>query len=428
MKLFSLFTVRIASTSLIGSTIALSILASSALAETFQVSGNKSLNTNNQFAYIDGHPRMAVYDSNNSDPDQNFDRLAGKWGVLFRNRSTNMCINAYYNRDGGAVSNWPCDANDPAQNFDLLGQGGNTVLLRKSNTNFCLNVPYHVNEGQVNVWTCNGGDPDQRFSMGNADQRLVIEGSGNGSGVLYPKIPVTPPVVVPQPKPSPVITSRVEFTTPLYEAWIVSKKYEGLVPHPQNVGHSFIAIVRKKQKNVVTFRDGVKISTSSPQDDGNWDAYRTYGYWPAGPAMLGIAGKVADGKCTSDPNPNSECQDTTKILNGVSISNRGQAVRKARISEARANWLINNPNFGNVTGYTLDGIWLGSGSPGNCVTYATLQWKNITANQDNWVPTNVYFSAGKRFVKSNPGDLVEYINSKNQSTGNQFIDNGNTWQ
>jgi Ricin-type beta-trefoil lectin domain len=417
VKLFSLFAVRIASTSLIGSTIALSILASSALAETFQVSGNKSLNTNNQFAPIDGHPRMAVYESKNSDPDQNFDRLAGKWGVLFRNRSTNMCINAYYNYDRGAVSNWPCDANDPAQNFDLLGQGGNTVLLRKSNTNFCLNVPYHVNEGQVNVWTCDTKDADQRFLMGN------VTGSG-GSGVLYPPITVTPPITPPK---QPVIQTFNFPSTTLYEAWIVSRKYEGLVPSFTNIGHSFIAIVRKKQKTVVTFRDGVKVSTSSPQDDGNWDVHRTYGYWLGnglGVIQTTYGCGLRDKKNVQD----ADCYDTKDILNGISISNRGQAVRKARISEARANWLINNPNFGNVTGYTLDGVWFGSGSPGNCVTYATLQWKNITANQDNWVPTNVYFSAGKRFVKSNPGDLVEYINSKNQSTGNQFIDNGNTWQ
>jgi Ricin-type beta-trefoil lectin domain len=407
VKLFSLFAVRIASTSLIGSTIALSMLASSALAETFQVSGNKSLNTNNQFAHIDGHPRMAVYDSNNSDSDQNFDRIAGKWGVLFRNRSTNMCINAYYNRDGGAVSNWPCDSNDPAQNFDLLGQGGNTVLLRKSNTNFCLNVPYHVNSGQVTAWTCNAGDADQRFVMSNV-------------GRLYPP---TTTIVIDPPKPPevvikpPVITTVPESATPLYEAWIVSRKYNNPGWNTNNIGHSFIAIVRKNQKVMVTRSNGNKVFTSSPQDDGNWTAYRTYGYWLKFGVGAG-SGELRNTDCKSFAQMN-ECQDTNNILNGKSISDRGQAVRKARISENRANWLMNNSNFGNVLGYSVDGVWDGF-HVGNCVTYATLQWKQITGNQDNWVPTNV-------FNNSNPGALVDFINSKNQSTGNQFIDRGNTW-
>jgi Ricin-type beta-trefoil lectin domain len=413
VKLLSLFAVRIASISVIGSAISLSMLASSALAETFQVSENKSLNTNNKFSHIDGHPRMAVYDSNNSDPDQNFDRLAGKWGVLFRNRSTNMCINAYYNFDGGAVSNWPCDANDPAQNFDLLGQGGNTVLLRKSNTNFCLNVPYHVNSGKVTAWTCNTKDADQRFLMGNVT-------GGGGSGVLYPPITVTPPITPPK---QPVIQTFNFPSTPLYEAWIVSRKYQSPGPSTTNLGHSFIAIVRKKQKIVVTYRDLQKVSTSSPQDDGNWDVHRTYGYWPAKGTIATGRGDLQTGKlnpnnddCT--PEGNSECQDTKKILKGISISDRGQAVRKARISEARVNWLINNPNFGNLNGYVVDGIWPGFG-PGNCTTYATIQWKYITANQDNWVSINI--------GKTNPDALVDSINSKNQSTGNQFIDNGNIW-
>jgi hypothetical protein len=408
VKLLSLFAIRLASISLIGSAISLTILATSALAETFQVSGNKSLNTNNQFSYIDGHPRMAVYDSNNSDPDQNFDRLAGKWGVLFRNRSTNMCINAYYNRDGGAVSNWPCDPNDSAQNFDVVGLGGNTVLLRKSNTNFCLNVPYHVNSGQVTAWTCNTGDVDQRFLMSNV-------GGTSGSGVLYPTIPVP----ATKPIPSPVIQTYTFPSTPLYEAWIVSRKYQSPGPSTTNIGHSFIAIVRKKQKTVVTYRDGYKVSTSSPQDDGNWDVYRTYGYWPG---TFNTVGKLKTGELKPDndctPEGNSECQDTKNILKGISISNRGQAVRKARISENRVNWLINNPNFANLTFYSVDGVWDGT-KFGNCTTYATLQWKQITANQDNWVPTNVF--------NNNPGSLVDSINSKNQSTRNQFIDNGNTW-
>jgi hypothetical protein len=147
-------------------------LASSTLAETFTLNpGNVSLNTNNNFGLIDGQPRISLWGQNPNDPDQNFDRLNGnRGGVLFKNRSTGKCLNAYYNYNYGKVSNWPCDPNDPAQNFDVLNQGNNVVLLRKTGTNFCINSYQHYNGGEVIVWTCNANDVDQRFLMGGVAQ------------------------------------------------------------------------------------------------------------------------------------------------------------------------------------------------------------------------------------------------------------------
>jgi hypothetical protein len=420
VKLFSLFAVRIASTSLIGSTIALSILASSALAETFQVSGNKSLNTNNQFSYIDGHPRMAVYDSNNSDPDQNFDRLAGKWGVLFRNRSTNMCINAYYNYDGGAVSNWPCDANDPAQNFNLVGQGGNIVLLRKSNTNFCLNVPYHVNEGKVTAWTCNTSDVDQRFLMGN------VTGSG-GSGVLYPPITVPPivpatkptPAVVPKPTPSPVISYLYEPATPLYEYWIVSRKTDTFwgIWSPLNgteVGHSFTAIIRKNRKVTKTFSNGNLISVSAPQDDGTWYPHHTYGFWNTDPNL-----KIDNG--STNDKAGTEWRNVKDILSGVSISQAGWGIRKMRISVSRANYIHSNFNGSGCIKYLgIAASSVGGRGYCNCVDYATRQWYLFAAQR-----SNENFTPGTD-AKS-PSGLVNDINNRNYFSGSDFVDKGATW-
>jgi Ricin-type beta-trefoil lectin domain len=401
VKLLSLFAVRIASISVIGSAISLSMLASSALAENFQVSGNKSLNTNNKFSYIDGHPRMAVYDSNNSDPDQNFDRLAGKWGVLFRNRSTNMCINAYYNRDGGAVSNWPCDANDPAQNFDLLGQGGNIVLLRKSNTNFCLNVPYHVNSGQVTAWTCNTKDVDQRFTMMNI---------------------VTPPPPPPkkEEKKPQLVTYTYSSVPSLYEAWIVSRKRSS--GFNSDVGHAFTSIIKKDRRKETKYIDGVYAGDQIQED--KWKVWHTYGYWPGGVLQNGnglFAGSLlVDNGCSSGEKQ-TECQDVRDILAGVSISNRGQAVRKARISESRAYWIDNNRNFTGCTAYWAAGTVTNKNGikSCNCVTLAASQWYEITARRDNFPQNNLGNYA--------PDSLVDEINRQNQSTGNQFIDNGNTW-
>ena len=164
MKLSFGSIVRFTSTAIFGTTLSLLGLVSSASADTFILSGNVSLNTNNNFSKIDGQPRISLWTTNPNDPDQNFDRIQGnKGGTLFKNRSTGKCLNAYYNYNYGKVSNWPCDPNDPAQNFEFINISNMVVNIRKVGTNFCLNAPYHTPNGEINVWQCNGNDVDQRF-------------------------------------------------------------------------------------------------------------------------------------------------------------------------------------------------------------------------------------------------------------------------
>lgn len=49
---------------------------------TYFVDGNFALNTNNRFSRIDGFPRMSSWQRNDSDPDQQFERLRGTTGTL----------------------------------------------------------------------------------------------------------------------------------------------------------------------------------------------------------------------------------------------------------------------------------------------------------------------------------------------------------
>ncbi|MBC7472470.1 MAG: RICIN domain-containing protein [candidate division SR1 bacterium] len=333
----------------------------------------------------------------------------GSGGIMFTRVNTNKAITvsnlnvvngtsivAYEQAGNGRWIDW---------NPEHVGNGYYLIHLRH-NPSQCLNIPGSQSNVWVTTWTCDRNDRDQRMK--------IEEVAGNfGSGVLYH---ITP---VPVPISQPVIQTTTLAITPLYEAWIVSRKFESPFPSTSNIGHSFIAIIRKNQKVVVTYKDGYKVSTSSPQDDGNWNIHRTYGYWPkqgtvgAGPGEIRI-----NNDCNSNSR-NTECQDVKDILRGISISNRGQAIRKSRISESRANWIDNNRNVASCSSYNVNGIWYGYNFPCNCVTYATLQWSYFTAKQDNWIPATEYGSS--------PDAVMESINSKNRSTNNDFIDSGNTW-
>ncbi|MEH2030432.1 MAG: RICIN domain-containing protein [Nostoc sp.] len=131
-------------------------------AETFTVDGNMALNTNNNFGRIDGQPRMSIYTRNDSDPDQQFDRINGnRGGTLLKHRSTGNCLNAHYVSDASSVNIWPCNANDVDQNFVLSDVGNGYVQIKRAGTNKCVDSPTRSNQGNVYLWEC----------VGNANQR-----------------------------------------------------------------------------------------------------------------------------------------------------------------------------------------------------------------------------------------------------------------
>ena len=134
-------------------------------AETFSVSGNKALNTNYGFRKIDGEPRMSIFQRNDSDPDQQFDRVSGSLGggTWLKQRTTGKCLNAHYLYNGAEINVWGCNGSDPDQAWDMLPQGNGINLIRRRGTNFCVDSPTRTDAGKVHLWTCDANNPNQRF-------------------------------------------------------------------------------------------------------------------------------------------------------------------------------------------------------------------------------------------------------------------------
>lgn len=131
--------------------------------ETFSID-NIALNTNSSFRLINGHPRMSIYQRNDSDPDQQFDRMPGnRGGTLLKHRSTGKCLNAHYVSGGAEINVWPCDANDPDQNWNLDSVSDGRILIKRTGTNLCVDTPTRNNLGNVILWGCDGNNPNQRW-------------------------------------------------------------------------------------------------------------------------------------------------------------------------------------------------------------------------------------------------------------------------
>ena len=131
--------------------------------ETFSVD-NVALNTNWNFKRIDVNPRMSIYQRDDNDPDQQFDRLQGNLGgILLKQRSTGRCLNAHYPSEGAEINVWPCDANDPDQNWNLVGVSDGRILIKRNATNLCVDTPTRSNAGIVHLWTCDGNNPNQQW-------------------------------------------------------------------------------------------------------------------------------------------------------------------------------------------------------------------------------------------------------------------------
>lgn len=173
--------------------VALSASASKAhAAEIFSVdsqNGDMALNTNNQFRRIDGEPRMSIYQRNDQDPDQQFDRLNGNnGGTLLKHRSTGKCLNAHRVWNGAELNVWDCNPNDPDQNFKVNDLDNGYKQIQRAGTNFCVDSPDRTNGGIVHLWTCDSNNPNQRWKSNQSGpislsdlQRLLF---GNAPSVV----------------------------------------------------------------------------------------------------------------------------------------------------------------------------------------------------------------------------------------------------
>lgn len=350
--------------------------------ETFYIQDGMALNTNMKFSLFDSKPRMSIYQRNDNDPDQQFERFSGnKGGVLLKNRSTGMCLNAHYLYDGAQMNTWPCDANDIDQNWQLVALDNGWQLIRRAGTGLCVDTPTRSNAGKVHLWKCDSNHPNQRW---------------RSSAYSLPPLP-TPPVQITEQK----------IPLSQYEVWIVARKPENsAVPSQNDAGHAWISIVRRDYNQVKTFRNGVLQKTEDRFDRGGWQADTTYGFWP-------------DSTKKKEPliNYSTDFTQTNKVLRGESISKRGFAVRKGKISTNRANWIKSGAyrEAGCNTYIALGGIQGGC----NCADYASREWHVLTAKQDD-------FRVRAVTINLTLDSLVDKINEKNRKVGD-FVDNGNVW-
>jgi hypothetical protein len=341
--------------------------------ETFYVREGMALNTNMTFRLFDTKPRMSIYQRNDSDRDQQFERFPGnRGGILLRNRSTGMCLNAHHLYEGAEMNTWPCNANDPDQNWNLVDLGDGWNLIKRAGTSMCVDTPTRNNAGKVHLWTCNSNNSNQRWRSS------------------APPRPVNP-------------ISTIETFLSQYEVWIVARKpeKERIIPSRNDAGHAWIAVVRQDYTRVQTFRNG--ILQTDVNVFGGWQADTTYAFW--------------EGKNLTVNN--SEDRDhTNKVIKGESISKRGFAVRKAKISNDRANWIKNGAfREAGCSRYVGAG---GFGVECNCADYATREWYFLTSRWDDFR------------IRAFPWDLtldnlVNAINKQNRERGD-FLDGGRVWQ
>jgi hypothetical protein len=349
--------------------------------------------------------------------DWKFKVIDNGYGVMFTRVNTNKAITvsdinvkdgtsivAYEQQGNGRWIDW---------NPEHVGNGYYLIHLRH-NPSQCLNIPGSQSNVWVTTWTCNKNDRDQRFKIeivgGNSNVSNPYVGSlprtGGGDG----SIPINPPGTT----PIPYVQTYVTNITPLYEYWIVSRKQDQTYPwrYAQlDAGHAFTGLIRRDQENVKVYTNGV-LTQNYNRDKGYWYAYHGYGFWPDG---LRVDRNGCNANSSTD-----ECGDITKILRGQSISQSGYAVRKARVSENRANWIHQNSNWAGCSYYpqkVLPGIAVFGGC--NCLDYATRQWYLFSSQREDFRPKN--------WQPDSPNFLVGLINYTNAKYG-EYLDGGNTWQ
>jgi hypothetical protein len=293
---------------------------------------------------------------------------------------------------------------DCANSYNFKFEGGKIYMGRYPD--MCLDVPNNNDSPYQNlqIHTCNGS-PAQQFKTGT------------------------------QINTNPYVSITKQWTD--WEYWIVSRKRKDQFnpiertygrKNPE-VGHAWNAIVKR---TYTTYSNGTT-------DWGSWKADTIFEYNPLGVSSYSSFNKTSTGETFNE---------TQSILDGnTGIFTRGFGVRKARISETRANWIKNNAN--QVTGcrdylskwYNLYSIQPG-GTNCNCVDFASRSLHVYSSNLEDFRPNNAqslavfggFGSIGfitqldSRALRLTPDGLVDSLNNFTNSKGNQFLDNGNTWQ
>jgi hypothetical protein len=105
-------------------------------------------------------------------------------GTLLKHRSTGKCLNAHYVSGGAEINVWPCDANDPDQNWNLDSVSNGRILIKRTGTNLCVDTPTRDNAGKVILWGCDGNNPNQRWLSSAVPSSAGYRSNSDGLVVL----------------------------------------------------------------------------------------------------------------------------------------------------------------------------------------------------------------------------------------------------
>jgi hypothetical protein len=204
-----------------------------------------------------------------------------------------------------------------------------------------------------------------------------------------------------------------------YEVWIVARRRPNGIPFDDGrfaPGHAFIGIIARSSIN------------------GAYKPIRTYSFWPENNKTRPYQ------EANSDLTINypTDFNNLNSIINGQSISDRGFAVRKSKISNNRANWIMNGAyREAGCIRYFVGGV----GTYCHCMDYSTRFWHFITAGREDFRIRAVNKEVFNPLVLQNwdpryshisyhywPDALTDAIQKKTNQTGSNFVDGNNVWQ
>jgi hypothetical protein len=283
---------------------------------------------------------------------------------------------------------------DPEQQWNLRDLNDGTFLAESvSKPGECVNAHNPQEGSTVNIMPCDRNDPEQKLKkengsivLANYNLRLNL-GDANDTVVKLTSL-----------------NSKVQTPTSNYSSW---NEYEyWIVADPEtssgsflNIsGHVFIALIKRNVK---------ELSNGQIIYDG-WKSWKTFSFW--GRKDIGYYGLVQ--------NKQTELNTINSIINGE--VNSKYLVRKAKLSENRANWIADNPGYSGCDSdkYGLN-EYLDDSTLCTCVTFATRHWNIFTSGWEDFRPKGV--------LGRSPLDVSEAIKEINARTNSQFLDDGRSW-
>lgn len=153
------------------------------------------------------------------------------------------------------------------------------------------------------------------------------------------------------------------------------------------------------------------------RDNGHWAPVRTYSFWPGN----GKYHSYQEGGTNLTVDYKTDFEQLQALLNGQEISARGHAVRKARLTSGRAEWILKSA-YQNTGCEKYQGI-LGISTSCNCMDYSTRFWYELTGGREDF-----------RFGYQNPHNysvspdtLVIDMDYHTWIKGTEFLDSGRRW-